>query len=153
MQHMSIGMTRSTRLKDSDATEKFGEQLGRRLKGSEVVELISDLGGGKTTLTRGIARGAGSSDVVGSPTFMLSKVYKAIKYNIYHFDFYRLSEAGVMEHELHEVLESPQAVVIVEWGEGVQHVLPDNRLTIHIDKTSDNSRQITCTFPEELGYL
>ena len=138
---------------DSAGTERLGEALGKLVSAGEVIGLISDLGGGKTTLTRGIARGAGSSDVVGSPTFMLSKVYKAIKYNIYHFDFYRLSEAGVMEHELHEVLESPQAVVIVEWGEVVQHVLPDNRLTIHIDKTSDNSRQITCTFPEELGYL
>ncbi len=111
------------------------------------------MGGGKTTLTRGIARGAGSSDVVGSPTFMLSKIYKAVKCDIYHFDFYRLTKAGLLEHELQFVLENPKAVVIVEWGEVVQHVLPDNRLVIHIKKTSDEGRELVCTFPKELEYL
>ena len=146
-------MTRSTLLKDSDATEKFGERLGRRLRGGEVIELISDLGGGKTTLTRGIARAAGSSDVVGSPSFMLSKVYKTPKYDIHHFDFYRLTEAGLMEHELHDVLNNPQAVVIVEWGEIVQHVLPDDRLTIQISKTSDDGREVVCNYPKNLAYI
>ena len=146
-------MTSSIVCNSSAETETFGEQLGRRLKGSEVIELVSDLGGGKTTLTRGIARGAGSSDVVGSPTFMLSKVYKATKCDIYHFDFYRLTEAGIMEHELSDVLENPQAAVIVEWGEVVQHILPESRLTIRINKTSEDSREFVCTFPEELAYL
>lgn len=134
-------------------TEKFGEKLGRRLKGGEVIELVSDLGGGKTTLTRGIARGAGSSDVVSSPTFMISKVYSASKCDLYHFDFYRLNEAGLMEHELHDVLEDKKIVVIVEWGDVVQHVLPQKRLTIHIKKTSDESRELEYSYPSELAYL
>lgn len=146
-------MTRSTATSKSEDTEKFGEQLGRRLKGGEVIELVSDLGGGKTTLTRGIARGAGSSDVVGSPTFMLSKVYKATKFDIHHFDFYRLAEAGMMEHELHDVLEDPAVVVIVEWGDVVQHILPEKRLTVHIRKTLNEHRELVCTYPKELGYL
>lgn len=138
---------------DATATEKFGELLGRRLKGGEVIELMSDLGGGKTTLTRGIARGAGSSDVVGSPTFTLSKVYKTQKFEIHHFDFYRLSEAGIMEHELVDLLLDPEIVVIVEWGDVVQHVLPDRRLTIRLRKTQDETREIICQFPPELSYL
>ena len=153
MQHMSTDMTWSTASSSSDATDKFGEQLGRRLKGGEIIELVSDLGGGKTTLTRGIARGAGSSDVVGSPTFMLSKVYKAPKFDIYHFDFYRLEEAGIIEHELHDVLEDTTSVVIVEWGDVVKHVLPKRRLTIRMSKTLNEHRELVCTYPEELAYL
>lgn len=138
---------------DAETTEKFGELVGRRLKGGEVIELISDLGGGKTTFTRGIARGAGSSDVVGSPTFTLSKVYKTQSFEIHHFDFYRLSEAGLMEHELADILLDPHVVTIVEWGEVVQHVLPERRLTIRLRKTADEGREITYQFPPELSYL
>lgn len=146
-------MTLSIDCINSDATEKFGERLGQQLKGNEVIELISDLGGGKTTLVRGIARGAGSKDVVGSPTFMLSKVYKAPKFGIHHFDFYRLNEAGLIEHELHDILEDSKAVVIIEWGEVVQHVLPEKRLTVHINKTNQEGREIICDVPAELKYL
>lgn len=137
----------------AEQTENFGETLGRRVKGGEVIELVSDLGGGKTTLTRGIARGAGSSDVVGSPTFTLSKVYKAQKLEIHHFDFYRLSEAGLMEHELQDLLNDPKIIVIVEWGDVVQHVLPDRRLTVQIEHAGDNERKLTCQYPDELSYL
>ena len=153
MQDMSTVTMRKTSLRDSNATEKFGERLGRKLRGNEVIELVSDLGGGKTTLTRGIVRGAGSSDIVASPTFTISKVYKTPAFTIHHFDFYRLSEAGLVEHELHDVLDNPDVVVIVEWGDVVQHVLPEKRLTIRINKLPDDSRELTCHYPKELNYL
>jgi tRNA threonylcarbamoyladenosine biosynthesis protein TsaE len=140
-------------IESSEAMEQYGERLGRRLKGGEVIELISDLGGGKTTLTRGIARGAGSSDVVGSPTFTISKVYKTPAFDIHHFDFYRLNEAGLMEHELADLLHDPKVVLIVEWGEVVQHVLPEQRITTHINKTPDGAREFACQYPSELAYL
>lgn len=146
-------MTSLIACNSSDATEKFGEQLGHNLKGGEVIELISDLGGGKTTLTRGIVRGAGSTDVVASPTFMISKIYNAAKSRVYHFDFYRLKKAGLMEHELHDALADPKAVVIVEWGDVVKHVLPENRLTIRIRKAADDERELACAYSSELAYL
>lgn len=150
---MSTDETQLVVLKDSNATETFGEQIGRKLKGGEVIELISDLGGGKTTLTRGIARGAGSSDVVGSPTFMLSKIYKAVTCDIYHFDFYRLTEAGLMEHELHDALSDPRGVVIVEWGEVVQHILPEERLSLYLHKTAGDQRTVELHYPSNMAYL
>ncbi len=137
----------------ASAMERFGENLGSRLRGGEVIELISDLGGGKTTLTRGIARGAGSSDVVGSPTFTLSKVYGAQNFDIHHFDFYRLHEAGLMEHELLDLLGDSKTVVIVEWGDVVQHVLPETRLTITINKTPEDARELNIQSPDSLNYL
>lgn len=137
----------------AEQTESFGEKIGRKLRGGEVIELVSDLAGGKTTLTRGIARGAGSGDTVGSPTFMISKIYKSPKLDIHHFDFYRLTEPGLIEHELQETIDDPAAAIIVEWGEVIQHVLPERKLTINIKKTSDNSRQLKLTYPIELSYL
>ncbi len=137
----------------ADSTELIGKKIGRNLRGGEVIELISDLGGGKTTLTRGIARGAGSSDVVGSPTFMIRKTYFTQELELHHFDFYRLTEPGLMEHELQESLDDPKVVVVVEWGEIVQHVLPEIRLSINIKKTSDKARELKLTFSSKLAYL
>ena len=73
---------------DQAATTAYGLFLGANLRGGEVVELISDLGGGKTTLTQAIVAGAGSKDVVSSPTFTIGKQYTAGKLRIYHFDFF-----------------------------------------------------------------
>ncbi len=84
---------------------------------------------------------------------MLSKLYKAIKCDIYHFDFYRLNEAGIMEHELDDALQDPRGVVVVEWGDVVQHVLPDERLTIHINKIAEDKRELVCSYPEKLAHL
>lgn len=137
----------------ADATEKLGEDIGRRLKGGEVIELRSDLGGGKTTFVRGLARGAGSPDHVSSPTFTLSKVYKSPKFEIHHFDFYRLNEPGIMEHELHDLLGDSGVVIIIEWGEIVQHVLPKCRLTIEINQTDNDGREFYIECDPSLNYL
>jgi tRNA threonylcarbamoyladenosine biosynthesis protein TsaE len=134
-------------------TEAIGEVIGRQLKGGEVIELASDLGGGKTTLTRGIARGAGSKDHVTSPTFTLSKLYQAGKLEIHHFDFYRLQEAGIMHDELQELVDDPEIVVVVEWSDIVQSVLPEERLTILITAIDESSRQIELCYPAALAYL
>lgn len=135
------------------ATEAFGEKLGAKLKGQEVIELKSDLGGGKTTLTRGIARGAGSTDNVASPTFTISKLYQTPNITLYHFDFYRLQEAGLMAHELHDALEDPQGVVIVEWGDLVEDVLPKKRMTITLHRSENDGRELVCNYPEAMEYL
>jgi len=118
-----------------------------------VIELRSDLGGGKTTLVRGIARGAGSSDNVASPSFTISREYQADKLAIHHYDFYRLGEAGLMSQELADVLSDPQAVVIVEWAGVVDDVLPEERAVIQITTTGDESRQLEITLPQAYDYL
>lgn len=137
----------------SEQTEQLGRRLGKALKGGEVIELISDLGGGKTTFTRGIAAGAGSTDTVASPTFTISKVYKTPRLEIQHFDFYRLSEPGIVADELAEYVGDPTVVIVVEWGDSVQHVLPDKRLTVTIAQTSDGARECMFAAPPELDYL
>lgn len=137
----------------SAATEGIAQRIGERLRGGEAIELVSDLGGGKTTFTRGLARGAGSHDKVGSPTFTLSREYTCPKFTITHFDFYRLGEAGIVADELAEVIGDPAYVAVVEWGDIVHDVLPENRLTVRIAQTGDDTRLLTFEYPAELKYL
>src|SRR5687767_41688 len=99
---MNTAMTFSIESTSSVHTEQLAEQLGQRLKGGEVIELASDLGGGKTTFVRGLARGFGSTDKVSSPTFTVQKVYKTGGKEMHHYDFYRLAEAGLTGHELED---------------------------------------------------
>ena len=104
-------------------------------------------------IVRGLAAGAGSGDHVSSPTFTISQEYDAGHLKIYHFDFYRLQEAGVMADELAEVAGKPDTVVIIEWGDVARHVLPHGSVTIEILALSDLKRRLTFTYPDERAYL
>lgn len=137
----------------SEQTESLACAIGKRMRGGEVVELVSDLGGGKTTFTRGLVQGIGSKDRVASPTFTISREYAGGRFRVYHFDFYRLQDAGVMADELREIITDPEAVTVVEWGEVVHHVLPTERLHIRITATNEHSRRLEITCPDDMAYL
>lgn len=118
--------------------------------------LTSDLGGGKTTFVRGLARGLGSSDHVASPTFTLSRKYKSSPskdLTLYHFDFYRLNDAGVVAAELEEFIDDPRAVVVVEWPGIVEAVMPTEPIKLEIANTGEASRHITVKYPKSHTYL
>lgn len=134
-------------------TERLAKHIGSRLRGGECIELVSDLGGGKTTFTRGLAAGAGSQDVVASPTFTISKMYKTEKFDVHHFDFYRLPDAGLAAHEMHDLLDDKEVVIVVEWATVVEEVLPNGRMIISFSKQSETARELKLQFPAELKYL
>lgn len=136
-----------------DQVLEIAALIGGRLKGGEVIELVSDVGGGKTTFTKGLVAGARSKDHVSSPTFTISNIYKCPHFAINHFDFYRLGEAGLMRHELEDVMQDPKTVIVVEWSDVVRHVLPDDRLTIQFTTTDETGRMLQIEFPESLAYL
>lgn len=150
---MSTGMTWQTVSTSSGSTEQLAAKLGAKLRGGEVIELVSDLGGGKTTFVRGLARGAGSTDRVASPTFTISREYETPHFVIAHFDFYRLAEAGIVADELAEIVGDPKRVAVVEWGEIIHDVLPTDRLTIRIRMVSEAARELMFEYPDTLGYL
>jgi len=114
---------------------------------------LSDLGGGKTTFVQGLAKGMGSTDAVHSPSFTLGNEYHAGKLTLHHFDFYRLTTAGIMTQELAEILANPNAVIVVEWANIVEHVLPAQRLTVRLSVVSETERQLHFEYPTELAYL
>jgi len=113
------------------------------------------LGGGKTTFTRGLVGGLGSSDRVSSPTFTLNKIYKAKNLEIHHFDFYRLTDPGLVSDQLEESLQNPGVITIVEWSDIVRGVLPDKRLIIEFRPIFNHAdeREITVRYPESVVGL
>lgn len=98
----------------SAETEAAGERLGSRLRKGDLLLLEGDLGAGKTTFVRGVARGMGSPAHVASPTFQLVRVYPG-RIQLAHVDLYRLeASTELAELGLEELLD--QGVVVVEWG-------------------------------------
>jgi tRNA threonylcarbamoyladenosine biosynthesis protein TsaE len=93
------------------------------------------------------------AEALGSPTFTLSREYETPKFTIAHFDFYRLGEAGIVGDELAEVIGDPEYVTVVEWGDIVHDVLPEDRLTVRIKLNADESRTLSFEYPEKLTYL
>lgn len=121
----------------------FGKRLASLLKGGEVIELIGDVGAGKTTLTKGIADGMGVDEDVQSPSFTISRVYPVRDgLTLAHYDFYRLTDAGVMKQELAEVIKDLKTITIIEWGNIVTGVLPTDRLTLSIVPPTEMTRRI-----------
>lgn len=140
--------------KNAKETKQLGERIGAQLKGGEIFEFVSDLGGGKTTFVSGLSKGFGSFDPVASPSFAICFVYaRPDKKELHHFDFYRLNDPGVVANELAEVEGDPDIVVAVEWGEIVHNVLPKERVVIKISSSSEEERIFTFQYPEKFGYL
>jgi len=134
-----------------DEMKAFGEKLGRLLRGGQTIELVGDVGAGKTTLTKGTAKGLGVSEDIQSPSFTISRVYEARDgLQLVHYDFYRLDDAGIMSSDIAETIHDGSTVTIIEWAGVVQGVLPDNRLTINITAPSEMTRQLQLTGPEAL---
>lgn len=125
------------------AMQQWGSRLGSLLRGGEVIELIGDVGAGKTTLTKGVAVGMGIDETIQSPTFTINRVYDAdAGRRLVHYDFYRLGDAGIMADELHETINDPATVTIVEWAGIVDGVLPRDRVSITITSPSETTRQL-----------
>jgi len=137
----------------SQETEALAAQIGKQLTGGEVIELVSDLGGGKTTFVRGLVKGMGSEDLVSSPTFTISQIYNSGDIQLRHFDFYRLQEAGLVGYEIGEDFNNPHIVTVIEWSSIVQHLLPKDRMTIYFSKINENGRKLIITYPKKLDYL
>jgi tRNA threonylcarbamoyladenosine biosynthesis protein TsaE len=129
-------MDLAVRTETADATRALGEALAPLLRVHDVLVLTGELGAGKTTLVQGIARGLGAEEHVASPTFTLVREYVSGRIPIAHVDVYRLDRIqDVVDLALDE-LEDGSCVLIVEWGDAVEELLPDDRLRIEL-RTAD----------------
>lgn len=106
-------------------TIELGRQLGRQLRGGEVIGLVGPLGSGKTHIIKGIAEGTGAANasVVTSPTFVLVNEYHGGRFEIYHIDAYRLEKIRDFEMLGFDDFCHPGSVVMVEWADKVEPVL------------------------------
>lgn len=125
-------------------TRSLGEKIGQLLKGGEVIELVGDVGAGKTTFVKGLARGLGIDEDVQSPSFTISRVYDARDTLVLaHYDFYRLNDAGIMANELTETTQDPETVTVIEWADIVEGVLPSHRLRIQFAAPTETARTLS----------
>lgn len=128
------------KIESEQAMLDYGRSFDTRHK---VIELVGDVGAGKTTFVRGLAKGLGIKEPITSPSFTISKTY-AIPGggNLVHYDFYRLPEPGLMREELEESISNPNNIVVVEWADSIADVLPEDHTKIYIDYLDENSREI-----------
>lgn len=121
---------------------EFGENFAKNPP--HIIELIGDVGAGKTTFTRGFAKGLDVKEPVTSPSFTISKSYAAPNgKTLIHYDFYRLQDPGLMADDLADNLNNPNCIIIIEWGEEVANLLPENHTKITITYNDDNTREVT----------
>jgi tRNA threonylcarbamoyladenosine biosynthesis protein TsaE len=112
-----VATTTSLETSSPEETEAAGEELGRRLRRGDLVLLRGELGAGKTTFVRGIARGCGSTAPVASPTFQLVRLYPG-RLQLAHVDLYRLERGDELRDlGLDELLDA--GAVVVEWGDRI----------------------------------
>lgn len=125
--------------KSTEDTEQMGALIAEKLCGNEVIALFGGLGMGKTAFTRGLCRGLGVNDGVSSPTFALVNEYHG-KYNIYHFDMYRVTSwEDLYSTGFFDYLDN--GVLVIEWSENIEGALPENAIRINISKgESDDER-------------
>ncbi len=130
----------SLETRSADETDSLGERIGALLEPGDVVLLQGPLGAGKTAMTRGIGRGAGSNDLVISPTFVLMNEYRG-RLPLYHVDLYRLEKADEIV-----ALDLPgytlDGALIVEWPERGEGLLPVEHLLVEIEHTGETERYI-----------
>lgn len=124
----------------AEETEQIGFNIAQRLNGTEVIALFGGLGMGKTAFTRGLAKGLGFDDGVSSPTFALVNEYSG-RYNIYHFDMYRVSSwDDLYSTGFFDYIDT--GVLVIEWSENIEGALPDNAIRISISKGSSDDERI-----------
>jgi len=129
-------------------TANLGLTLAKKTKSGRIFSLFGDLGGGKTVLTKGLARGFGIKELVSSPTFILMKVYRVHHGNIKYFchiDLYRLKiPRDIRDIGLHDFLGRRDTVVVIEWADKIKKLLtPYHQTVINLSFLGRNSRLIT----------
>jgi len=135
-----VATTTSLETSSPEETEAAGEELGRRLQKGDLVLLRGELGAGKTTFVRGVARGIGSAAPVASPTFQLVRIYPG-RLQLAHVDLYRLEDGDELRDlGLDELLDA--GAVVVEWGDRIDKRAGVDAALISIEHLGGDRRLI-----------
>lgn len=129
---------------DETAMMTLGEQIGNQLETGNHIVLTGDLGAGKTTFTKGVARGLSIDQMIKSPTYTIIREYPNGRIPLYHMDIYRLSE-DVDELGLDEYYEQ-DGICVIEWGKLFPEELPSDYLDIVIETQLDRTRKVMIDF-------
>ena len=137
--------------KNENETMALAERFAKTLALPAVVSLVGDLGAGKTTFTKGFAKGLGIEKMITSPTFTILNEYTENSTKMFHFDMYRLEsedEARAVGFESYFDLKTLSGATVVEWAENTQGILPQKYWQVTLKKIGDDERKITL---EQIG--
>lgn len=132
-------------------TENFGEEMAKKILKSSlpqavVIGLLGDLGSGKTTFSKGFAKGLEVKEKILSPTFVILKRFKIAKCkhkNFYHLDCYRIEkEKEILDLGFKEIISNSQNIVCIEWADKIKNILPTDTLFLHFEMIDKNTRKI-----------
>ena len=123
----------TARTKSSDDTRALAGELAALARAGDVVLLLGELGAGKTQFVKGFGAALGVGEVITSPTFTLVRQYEGARLCLVHADAYRIDSAEeALDLGLSDALDDG-AVVVVEWGERVERILPPDRLEVALE--------------------
>ena len=120
--------------RNPEETFALGEKIGRTALPGQIYTLTGDLGVGKTVLTQGVAAGLGIREAVSSPTFTIVQVYEEGRLPFYHFDVYRIGDIEEMEEIGYDDYFFGDGVCLIEWAELIADILPEEHISIKIEK-------------------
>nr|VFJ86299.1 MAG: tRNA threonylcarbamoyladenosine biosynthesis protein TsaE [Candidatus Kentron sp. LFY]VFJ89400.1 MAG: tRNA threonylcarbamoyladenosine biosynthesis protein TsaE [Candidatus Kentron sp. LFY]VFK13013.1 MAG: tRNA threonylcarbamoyladenosine biosynthesis protein TsaE [Candidatus Kentron sp. LFY] len=118
---------------NADSMEKLGKEIAQDMRKGGIIYLQGELGAGKTTLARGIARAFGITEPIKSPTYTLVESYKAPSLCIYHLDLYRLQDPEELEYIGIRDYFDEKALFLIEWPERGESSIPPADLVISIE--------------------
>jgi len=136
------------RTNSAEQTIELGTRIGEKLRPGDILAMRGTLGAGKTTFTKGVARGLGITDTVTSPTFTLVSEYQG-RLPLFHIDTYRLDGPDdFMDLGVEELLNG-QGVCVIEWSEKIQDILPADHIVITLGYDGDGRRVTIQHWPYE----
>jgi len=141
-----------------EKTRNLGKKISEKLQGGEIFCLSGELGSGKTTFSQGLLEGLGAKGPYTSPTFLVMKEYNLkisnFKFQIsnknpkvkirkvYHIDTYRVFAKDILDLGFEEIINNPKNVIIIEWPERIQKIVPKKAQWIYFKWKSENEREI-----------
>jgi len=123
-------------------TANLGARLAAHLRPGDVVVLSGPLGSGKTMFASGVAAGLGVEEPITSPSFILSREYLSGFLPLIHADIYRLTTRNEFD-DLDLVHQATDGVLVIEWGDAVEAILPVDHLRVAFEVDDDEARDIT----------
>lgn len=125
-------------------TKQIAANLSKKAKKTPVLCLYGDLGCGKTVFTKGLAVNLGIPErEIKSPTYTFVREYRREKLHFYHFDFYRIEKIDdLMAQNMLEIFQQKNAIIVIEWPERIEEILPEKRLNIKFRYLEENRREI-----------
>lgn len=115
-------------------TYELGVKIGKEAVKGHVYTMVGDLGVGKTVFTQGMAEGLGIQEPISSPTFTIVQVYEEGRLPFYHFDVYRIGDISEMDEIGYEDYIYGEGISLIEWANLIEEILPDERISITIEK-------------------